>query len=301
MGRSNQLASWSLIPVIPFSTQIRDLPWELQLGPDDGLRCLCVLKPEWIRSVRREELGPRLARLPDDKWPEVMRAVVEAFGLSEAEAGYGRGLERRRISLSGKVAMTLLSPTRLIIECLKRRRADPQQRANLLLRWNMAFFWGELAVAGALSGQSLAMPSWAIPAAVGYLLAGLGASRCNEVVYAFLRDASRELDKAQPTTTLTSGQRIKMAMRSYIGLFINFGIICYFLPKCMYKPPFTNFVEAVYFSGVTLVTLGYGDIWPTHWFSKLLVLYEVLAGLLLVVVALAVYVSAHGRKTHLRS
>jgi voltage-gated potassium channel len=54
-------------------------------------------------------------------------------------------------------------------------------------------------------------------------------------------------------------------------------------------------VDAIYFSGVTLATLGYGDISPVHPFSKLLSVYEVLAGLLIVVISLALYVTAIGR------
>lgn len=82
LGRPDLLSSWSLIPVIPLSTQIRRLPWEVELGSDDGLPGSCVLKPEWIRSVRKEELGPWLCRLKNEKWPNVARAVIEALGLA---------------------------------------------------------------------------------------------------------------------------------------------------------------------------------------------------------------------------
>lgn len=82
LGRSDLLPAWSLIPVIPLSTQIRGLPWELKLGAEDGLPGLCVLKPEWIRSVRKEDLGPLVAQLSDDRWPAVSRIVVDVLGLS---------------------------------------------------------------------------------------------------------------------------------------------------------------------------------------------------------------------------
>ena len=83
MGRSDLLPSWSLVPVIPLSSQIRGLPWELPLGVDDGLPGPSVLKPEWIHSVRREELGPLLAPLPCARWPEVMRVVIDVLGLAQ--------------------------------------------------------------------------------------------------------------------------------------------------------------------------------------------------------------------------
>lgn len=84
VGRSDLLPTWSLVPVVSLSTQIRGLPWELSLGPSDGLPGPSVLKPEWIRSVPREALGPVLATLPTHRWQEVMRVVVEALGLAQA-------------------------------------------------------------------------------------------------------------------------------------------------------------------------------------------------------------------------
>jgi mRNA interferase MazF len=83
VGRSDLLPSWSLVPVIPLSTQIRGLPWELRLGTEDGLPGPCVLKPEWIRSVQRADLGPLLASLPGGRWPAVMGLVVDVLGLSQ--------------------------------------------------------------------------------------------------------------------------------------------------------------------------------------------------------------------------
>jgi len=46
LGRPDVLPSLSQVPVIPLSTQIRGLGWEVTLGPVDGLPSSCVLKPE---------------------------------------------------------------------------------------------------------------------------------------------------------------------------------------------------------------------------------------------------------------
>jgi hypothetical protein len=61
---------------------IRGLAWEVQLSPDDGVPTACVLKPEWIRSVERSSLGPRIAGFPEQRWDEVQRAVLYVLGLS---------------------------------------------------------------------------------------------------------------------------------------------------------------------------------------------------------------------------
>ncbi len=82
LGRDDILQSLSEIPVIPLSTQIRSLPWEVRLSEADGLRGPCVLKPEWIRSVSRTLLGPWLASLPAHRWDEVRDALLNVMGLA---------------------------------------------------------------------------------------------------------------------------------------------------------------------------------------------------------------------------
>ena len=80
LGRDESIAAWSLLPVVPLSTEARGLPWEVQLSPADGLPSPCVLKPEWIRSVDPAGLGPRLADLPEARWPEVRRGLLLVLG-----------------------------------------------------------------------------------------------------------------------------------------------------------------------------------------------------------------------------
>lgn len=200
----------------------------------------------------------------------------------------------RLIEMLRSVAMLVFAPTRLVINYLKRQGGE--HGAKVLLRWNHYFFCGELVLAFLLALSSIIVPAFAVPNWVAYFFLALAFWRCNEITIAFVRDANRELDQSEPKTTLTRGQRIKMAMRSYVGLHLNFAVIYYFVPRSLFDPKFTNFVEALYFSGVTLATLGYGDIKPAHYVSQLLSLYEVFAGLLLVVVAFAVYLSALGQE-----
>jgi mRNA interferase MazF len=80
VAASDLLSSLAQIPVIPLSTQARGLPWEVQLGTDDGLPTASVLKPEWIRIVERASIGPQIARLPDARWPEVRAALLRVLG-----------------------------------------------------------------------------------------------------------------------------------------------------------------------------------------------------------------------------
>lgn len=82
-----------------------------------------------------------------------------------------------------------------------------------------------------------------------------------------------------------------MAMRSYYGLAFNFAVIYHFapLPDLFNQPP-RDFFDSFYFSGVTLATLGYGDITPIHLVSRIFTLYEVFTGILIIAVAIGTYV-----------
>jgi mRNA-degrading endonuclease toxin of MazEF toxin-antitoxin module len=82
LGADGALPALAQIPVIPLSTQARGLSWEVALSPDDGVQSPCVLKPEWIRSVPRGELGPLITTFPDRRWPEVRAAVLDVLGLA---------------------------------------------------------------------------------------------------------------------------------------------------------------------------------------------------------------------------
>lgn len=81
VARADVLPSLSQVPIIPLSTTTRGLSWEVKLGPRDGVPSPCVLKPEWIRSVERAAIGPLIGKLPDKRWKEIRRALLDVLGL----------------------------------------------------------------------------------------------------------------------------------------------------------------------------------------------------------------------------
>ena len=83
LGRRAAVPVVSQIVVVPLSTSIRGLPGEVVLDERDGLAVRSTLKVEWIRAVERASLGPRIAGLQADRWPEVKDAVVHVLGLDE--------------------------------------------------------------------------------------------------------------------------------------------------------------------------------------------------------------------------
>ena len=85
LGRDDVLPMLTQIPVIPLSTQIRGLRWEVRLSTSDGIPTECVLKPEWIKTVDRGALGPWIATFPAARWNEVSAALLHVLGLEVAE------------------------------------------------------------------------------------------------------------------------------------------------------------------------------------------------------------------------
>jgi mRNA interferase MazF len=81
LGRRASFASLSQVVVIPISSQIRGLPWEVVLDVGDGVPGRCTLKPEWIRAVQRGVLEARIATFPENRWCDVRHALLMALGL----------------------------------------------------------------------------------------------------------------------------------------------------------------------------------------------------------------------------
>jgi mRNA interferase MazF len=84
LGRDDVLPSLAQVPVVPLSTQIRNLPWELVLTAEDGVPESCVAKVEWIRIVERRLLGNRIASFPEHRWSELRASLLCVLGLDEA-------------------------------------------------------------------------------------------------------------------------------------------------------------------------------------------------------------------------
>ncbi len=119
-------------------------------------------------------------------------------------------------------------------------------------------------------------------------------SRAFEIFKAFLDDAVEKLNGSQSSSNLSYGDRLRLAFNSYIELMVGFGVLYYVLPSECFKGSitpfsFSNIIEAIYFSGITMATVGYGDVSPAHWLTQALVVFQVFCGLTLALVSFTVY------------
>lgn len=142
-------------------------------------------------------------------------------------------------------------------------------------------------------------------------------SRVNEIFIAFIRDAQDQLSKAYNKNGLKYYRKIVLAMKSYIELILLYGILQFLLSFGVFDDLLNNFMplaelserqlhskpdnianivwdtawDAIYFSGITIATIGYGDLTPKSGVSQFLAIYEVINGITLLVVSFTVYVS----------
>lgn len=181
--------------------------------------------------------------------------------------------------------LMLVSPTRFLIEKLKSKTSGEIERGELLQTWNLCLFYLEVLLCVMLF---LGMECY-----IKYIVLYFAFSRCFEIGYAFYVDALSELGEGNRKSNLKKVDKIKMAMKSYIGLMINYAFIYYLFPcDNFFNEKFDGFYDALYFSGVTITTLGYGDFSPNHWLSKFFVVAEVLSGFILIALAIATYMNS---------
>ena len=80
LTRPSALGYLSRVTVAPITSTIRDVPSEVLLGPDDGMKQPCAVNLHNVVTVARDALGRRVARLPQDRMREVCSALAFALG-----------------------------------------------------------------------------------------------------------------------------------------------------------------------------------------------------------------------------
>ena len=208
---------------------------------------------------------------------------------------------RSSIELSwGDIFALLLSQTRLFVVVLKLFTAQEKHK-NLIIIWNLALLCcsaavcalADLLVQGAKNGDAFGSSAvhisvWCICAFLAYF----AAARIFEILYAFYKDAMDKVESKPKRSGLTKKNRLQLLFLSYIELVLNYAIIYFFalrLDWARFSINFDDSSHAIYFSGITIATVGYGDQFPTSTLGRYIVLGEVLSGIILFVVSLAVY------------
>jgi voltage-gated potassium channel len=190
----------------------------------------------------------------------------------------------------------VLSPTWAIADFAKKK----WDRTTVIEVLNSFYLW--LSVVSAV-GVVLFQEYWisndaiSLNATLSYVTVYLWSyfllSRCNEIFWAFLRDSFDQLENPQEKKSkLQPKDRVRLSLKSYLELVINFSLLYALTPatKEIWSSNVpAHIADALYFSGVTITTLGYGDYSPAHWYPQFLTVYEVFCGFILLIVCFAIY------------
>lgn len=68
------------IIVVPVTRTIRGLMTEVVLTPEEGMPVTCALNFDHISLAQRDRIGSSICNLPENRWPEVHRALMIACG-----------------------------------------------------------------------------------------------------------------------------------------------------------------------------------------------------------------------------
>ena len=106
-------------------------------------------------------------------------------------------------------------------------------------------------------------------------------------------DASAKIKREDNTSSLEFNERLKLALKSYFELIINFSILFSLMPCSFWETgkAATDIINALYYSAATITTLSDGTVAPTFWITKLLAIYEIFCGFSLLIVCFTVYTS----------
>ncbi len=83
LTRASALAYLDRITIAPVTTTIRDVPSEVLLGPDDGMKTPCVVNLHHVMTVPRKALGRWVATLTPERTDDVCRALAFALGCDD--------------------------------------------------------------------------------------------------------------------------------------------------------------------------------------------------------------------------
>jgi mRNA interferase MazF len=70
----------SRVTVAPITSSIRDVPSEVRIGPDDGVKQPSAVNLHPVLTVAKDSVGRRVAQLGEEKMQEVCRALGFALG-----------------------------------------------------------------------------------------------------------------------------------------------------------------------------------------------------------------------------
>lgn len=198
-----------------------------------------------------------------------------------------------------KIIFYVLSPTYLYAD-YKKKKMNEREKALFILKKNKSYFIFSTIVFIIITIMDLLCKidfnNYQYP--IMLILFYHCFSRVNEIFIAFLSDVNEKLNNEFKLTFITYKLRMRLALFSYFELILNYTLIYWIIYKTFgfFNHIQLNILNLLYFSGITITTLGYGDIHPIHFIPQIISIYEVFNGMLIVIVCFTIYVSLNYKK-----
>lgn len=83
LTRDSAIAYLSRVTIAPITSTIRDVPSEVVLGPDDGLKQPSAVNLHNVMTVAKDRVGRRVGQLGDARMRDVCRALGFSLGCGD--------------------------------------------------------------------------------------------------------------------------------------------------------------------------------------------------------------------------
>jgi len=116
-------------------------------------------------------------------------------------------------------------------------------------------------------------------------------SRCIEIPFGFFSDLIDKVHEDLNSQTPGTGKRMALSILVYFESIMNYALLFHLLSKEQWlnaKGPL-SMLDSLYFSVVTISTLGYGDITPAGVISKMVTISEVTTSLVIIAISFTIY------------
>jgi hypothetical protein len=118
-------------------------------------------------------------------------------------------------------------------------------------------------------------------------------SRCIEIPFGFFSDLIDKVHEDFNAQKPGTGKRMALSILVYFESILNYALLYHLIPEKQWLYQDTHLslsmLDSLYFSVVTISTLGYGDITPAGDMSKIVTICEVTTSLVIIAISFAIY------------
>ena len=84
LTRTSVLRYLTRVTIAPITTNVRGIASEVVIGPEDGMREVSAVSLDNIQTVRKEDLGPLMAVLSNERMRSIQASAAFALGFDES-------------------------------------------------------------------------------------------------------------------------------------------------------------------------------------------------------------------------